>query len=234
MDNYEYCAQWAARIGGRVLDYGCGAGQIVGLLRARGDEAFGCDVFYDGGGAAINESVRPFIVRMNGKRIPFPDGSFDAVISNEVVEHIEDLDTAVAEIARVLRPAGRALHMFPVSHTWREGHCGIPFLHWFPKRSALRVYYAAALRSCGMGEFHNDKTVMQWSRDFCGWLDQWTHYRTNEEIHRAFCRHFDHIEHREADWLRARTRHAGMLPQSTQRWIGLHFGNMVIEMQRHG
>lgn len=49
MDNYQFCTDWVAeQTGGRaarVLDYRCGAGQIVKALRERGIDASGCDVF---------------------------------------------------------------------------------------------------------------------------------------------------------------------------------------------
>ena len=52
MNNYEFCAQWVfdqePKKSIRILDYGCGAGQIVNELRKRNVDAFGCDVFYEG------------------------------------------------------------------------------------------------------------------------------------------------------------------------------------------
>ena len=53
MNNYEFCARWILdqEHGNafRVLDYGCGSGQIVEQLKKRSAEASGCDVFYQGG-----------------------------------------------------------------------------------------------------------------------------------------------------------------------------------------
>jgi len=46
-------------------------------------------------------------VRGSGHALPFPDASFDLVICAEVLEHVHDYRTVLAEIARVLRPGGR-------------------------------------------------------------------------------------------------------------------------------
>lgn len=213
VDNYGYCVDLVRRRfprNARVLDYGCGAGQIVGLLRANGFDGFGCDVFYDGGSyeSAVPEDLRDrYVVRMTEHAIPFADASFDVVISNQVFEHVADIDRALSEIRRVLRPGGYFLCLFPDRRVWREGHCGIAFLHWFPKNSRPRIYWAALWRVCGFGYFKRDVSIMQWSRDWCDWLDRWTHYRGIAEIRRSFSKYFDAPENLEADWLHARYAH---------------------------
>lgn len=60
---------------------------------------------------------------MSATDLSFPDGEFDYVFSNAVFEHIEDVDVAVREIARVLSPGGLAwigVHLFP---SMSGGHC---------------------------------------------------------------------------------------------------------------
>ena len=190
MDNYEFCAQWIlgqAPSGACVLDYGCGAGQIVTRLRNAGVAAFGCDVFYEGGNYSNQMDSELFdngvIKRMDADRIPFDTESFDFVLNNQVMEHVPDLEGVLDEIWRVLKPGGLVLSLFPSRDVWREGQCGIPFLHRFPKGGKrVRVYYAAFLRSLGFGYFKGEKSVMQWSRDFCAWLGKWTYYRTRRTI----------------------------------------------------
>jgi len=59
---------------------------------------------------------------MDGDRTPFVTGSFDLVINNQVLEHVTDLDVVVHEIARVLKPGGSCLSLFPDKGVWREGH----------------------------------------------------------------------------------------------------------------
>ena len=210
MDNYQYCAQFAARLIGdkveeaKVLDFGCGAGQIVKLLRDSGISAFGCEAFYGGGVNPIPEELSGFILAMQGNAIPFASCVFDVIINNQVMEHVEDIDAVLSEIHRVLKLGGVVLSLFPDHSIWREGHCGVPFLHWFPKRTTFRIYYALFWRSIGFGNFTGGKSRLQWSKDFCAWLDQWTVYRSYGEIAIAYGKHFSPMHHIEEHWLESR------------------------------
>jgi SAM-dependent methyltransferase len=210
MNNYEYCADFVGsriRPGDTVLDYGCGAGKIVLLLRERNVAASGCDVFYEGGDYSKDVPSDLFgssIRRMEGDRIPFDSGSFDWVVNNQVLEHVPNLEVAVAEIRRVLKPGGRVLSMFPDRGVWREGHCGIPFLHRFPKSSRLRVSYGALLRKLGLGYHKEGRSAWEWSENFCKWLDDWTYYRPYGEIRERFLAEFSSLDHIEDDWLHKR------------------------------
>lgn len=58
------------------------------------------------------------ITDYDGRRIPFPDASLDVVYSSNVLEHVADLGTLQAEIRRVLRSGGVAIHLVPTHH-WR-------------------------------------------------------------------------------------------------------------------
>ena len=132
MNNYQFCAQWVLDQGiegdGRVLDYGCGVGKIVSEMHIRNINAFGCDVFYDGGRFSHDLPDGEIIRKMEGGTIPFTTSSFDIVINNQVMEHVEDLNGTLAEIYRVLKPGGLIISLFPDKGVYREGHCGIPFL----------------------------------------------------------------------------------------------------------
>lgn len=211
VSNYEFCAQWAIDRAEsqpvKVLDYGCGSGEIVRLLKDRNIESFGCDVFYDGAEYPELEQDPLFgkvIKKMDGGRIPFEDNYFDFIVSNQVIEHVEDLHLTFSEFRRTLKPGGQILNIFPDKDVWREVHVEIPFLHWFPKGSSFRIYYAWLLRSMGLGSFKGEKTPMEWSRDSCDWLDKWTHYRTSAEIDREYSANFADVRSIEVEWLQQR------------------------------
>ena len=95
-------------LGGRlVLDAGCGGGLVARELAAAGAEVVGVDRSLGSLGVArraVRGHFRPAQGRL--ERLPFADGSFDAVVAADVLEHLPDLPAAVDELARVLAPGG--------------------------------------------------------------------------------------------------------------------------------
>ena len=239
MNNYEFCTQWVLdQTPGRsvrVLDYGCGGGQVVQELRKRNVDAFGCDVFYKGGDSSNSVCAEFFddgvIKKMDGNTIPFDDASFDFIINNQVMEHVENLDSVLAEIHRALKPGGVVLSLFPDKGVWRECHCGVPFLHWFPKGSRVRIYYAAGFRALGFGYNKGSKSIMRWSQDFSVWLDKWTYYRTQQEISSVYMKYFRDIRQIEELWLQRRLGGRRYLvtwvPTSIQKLVVNRLGGLV-------
>jgi SAM-dependent methyltransferase len=202
----------AGRPGARILDFGCGAGDLVEAGRSGGFDFRGADVFYGGSDAraAAERSGRLglSVFEICEGRLPFPAASFDLVVNNQVMEHVDDLEAALDEIDRVLAPGGAVLSLFPARDVWREGHIGIPFSHRLP-RGRLRFYYTWALRAAGLGTWKQQApTARQWAEDKLAWIDRWTRYRTRAEIFRAFGRRFRN-ELREPDYIRFRLRAGG-------------------------
>jgi SAM-dependent methyltransferase len=102
----------AAHLAGaaEVLDVGTGEGQLARLAVAGGAQRV---IGVDPTRAQLVEATRraggPSYARAGAADLPFPADRFDAVLACLVFEHITDVDGAIAEVARVLRPGGRFL-----------------------------------------------------------------------------------------------------------------------------
>jgi SAM-dependent methyltransferase len=91
-----------------VLDVGCGEGQVARLATAIGaGRAVGVDPTWAQIQVAAQRGGGPAYAASGAGALPFKTGAFDAVVACLVFEHIRDVDDAVAEVGRVLRPGGR-------------------------------------------------------------------------------------------------------------------------------
>jgi SAM-dependent methyltransferase len=146
----------------RVLVDGCGIGAYVREIGRYTPHVFGLDIEVE----RVQEGMAHGISGLLGavcERLPFADASFDVVFSHEVIEHVTDDRAACGEMARVLRPGGRAVIFAPNRLYFFETH-GIywrgeyrfgnkPFVNWLPDgiRDILaphvRAYTSRQLRS---------------------------------------------------------------------------------------
>ncbi len=90
----------------RVLDVGCGDGQVSRLAAKMGAEVVGIDPTWNCVSVASQRGGGVF-ARAGAAQLPFAAATFDAVVACLVFEHIRDVDNAIAEVARVLQPGGR-------------------------------------------------------------------------------------------------------------------------------
>jgi SAM-dependent methyltransferase len=204
---FVHYVQSTAQPGATVLDYGCGAGTVVKMLRAAGFDAYGVDIRWpghDAGDLEDSELGRQGILRYydEGGPLPFDDDSFDVIVSDQVFEHVAPLEASLREIERVLRPGGVAYHHFPSKSVWREGHIGIPFSHRLPP-GRFRLAYTTALRRAGLGTWKDERPAREWATEKLDWIDRWTVYRPAGEIHAVFGRNAD-LVNREIDYCRFR------------------------------
>jgi len=213
--NHAFLLDSAARLArGRILDYGCGRGEVVLAGLERGLDIFGADVFYGGGHGdrehvVENAELHNRVREIANDRVPFPDGYFSLVRHNQVFEHVPDLDKPLSEIRRVLTDDGVMLSLFPSREVLREGHCGVPLAHRFGGWPNIQYMWLLAARRCGLGYFHNSKSSPQWARDFAIWLRTWCYYRPERVIREAYRRHGFSFEAHESQYALFRLEYTG-------------------------
>jgi SAM-dependent methyltransferase len=93
--------------GARVLDCGCGMGFYLMVMSELWElQLVGLDRDSERLHFARQLGARAELLEGDAQRLPFPDGSFDAVLMSEILEHLPDDEAALGEVARVLRPGG--------------------------------------------------------------------------------------------------------------------------------
>jgi SAM-dependent methyltransferase len=90
----------------RVLDVGCGEGQVARLAAALGASVVGVDPTRNQILVARERAGGPAYAEAAAEGLPFPDGTFDAVVMCLVIEHLDPFEPAIREMARVLEPGG--------------------------------------------------------------------------------------------------------------------------------
>jgi len=122
-----------------VLDFGCGDGVNVNKIIAAGySNVYGYDVI-----DCISSSVDRSRIRIDSNGLlPFENGMFDLVLSDQVFEHVIDQKKAFSEILRVLKPGGAAIHIIPAKYQLIEPHLKVPLgglisARWYYKFWAL-------------------------------------------------------------------------------------------------
>jgi ubiquinone/menaquinone biosynthesis C-methylase UbiE len=115
----KYLKQYAAP-GAKLLDCGCGLGDILSGL-PDGYELHGFDFAHSNVKVAQRRLEGRAEVRQGSLyEIPYPDNSFDVALCTEVLEHLEQDDKAVGEIARILKPGGFIMAAVPYQFYWPD------------------------------------------------------------------------------------------------------------------
>jgi SAM-dependent methyltransferase len=132
----------------RVLDLGCGEGQVARrVAAASAARVVGVDLSWHQVLEAARRGGGPAYVRSPAGVLPFAASAFDAVVVCLVLEHVDDIEAVLAELARVLEAGGRLVLFLnhpllqtegaawvidhtidPPEHSWRVG----PYLHEAP------------------------------------------------------------------------------------------------------
>lgn len=232
-----------------VVDWGCGRGELVLWLRQQGWRAFGVDVeghFIANGRALARQRGLPadeILLDFEANyRAPFADGSVDFVTSDQVIEHVVDLDAFARETARVLKPDGEAFHVYPSNRRLIEGHLFMPLVQYTPK-SAIR---RALIRACVALGFEPDLESWEFENVPANERAQrYYEYSCNETFYRplgevqssfraaGFAVHFDASSIRGVQsraWARALFEHR--LTSGPMTWLVLRLGSVNLRLHK--
>ncbi|HVZ83647.1 MAG TPA: class I SAM-dependent methyltransferase [Terracidiphilus sp.] len=131
--------EWlAAQLGERILDVGCGDGQLSAKLAATGAQIQGVDASPEMIAAARGRGIA--VRQGSAESLPFEESEFDAVFSNAALHWVRGQDAMMAEVHRVLKPGGRF-----VAEMGGQGNI-----------AAIRIALIAALERHGLGDLENE------------------------------------------------------------------------------
>ncbi len=180
-----------------ILDVGCGYGDLVQEFRKQGLRAEGVDVLPFWGEAKgrywehrepISADLRDhlFLAETRPYRIPFEDNTFDLIVSVQVFEHVLDYPTTFRELARVLKPDGISIHIFPARGVPIEPHAFVPLATVLRGRHWLGAWAFLGIRN-------SFQRALPWrevlKRNY-RFLHRETHYPTHRQIIRWGGEHF--------------------------------------------
>jgi len=125
-----------------ILDFGCGYGAYTKLLKQYGAVVVGVDLSQEYIFKAKHLHPELFFLKASGETLPFKNESFEIVCLIEVLEHVQNENSVLEEINRILTPGGRLLITVPNKFFPFETHSikigekilepPIPFFSWLP------------------------------------------------------------------------------------------------------
>jgi SAM-dependent methyltransferase len=189
-----------------ILDYGCGAGNLVYRLRDLGFDAQGFDIHdYVSYRSPEDRTYFRFIENTSNDRsdmvvdweqfrVPYEDSAFDVVISSVVMEHVLNLDAMMSEISRVLRPSGFSFHIYPRRSLFIEPHMSVPF--GTRTQSWLYFYLWALLGS--RNELNDSCSAREVAVDYYRYSRTGVSYLKPKELLATCYRYFDDVQFADA------------------------------------
>lgn len=129
----------------RVLELGCGSGDLLQLLRERGNpNVLGIEP--SAAAARAQQHWGLDVIRGTLEEARLPSGSFDVALAQHVLEHLPSPSATLAELARVLRPGGALVLWLPNAGSWAARVWGAAWMGYDAPRH-LYAFDLATLRA---------------------------------------------------------------------------------------
>jgi SAM-dependent methyltransferase len=107
--NQQNIRELVRGLGGTLVDFGCGDGVITASISEAGcfSRTIGLEIDEEVGRLAAGQGVEVVAADLN-EGVPLPDATADAIVANQIIEHLKDTDKFLEEIKRALKPGGVA------------------------------------------------------------------------------------------------------------------------------
>lgn len=185
--------------GMRILDLGCGSGDLVTEWIGLGFNAYGCDFDFKASLQANNLIGQGRVRRIeNPYRLPFADGFFDIIVTHQVMEHVRDYPVTLAEMRRVLKSDGCTLHFFPSRYVPIEPHVLVPLATIFRSIRWLQLWAWLGVRN----QFQVGLDWQTVAENNHSYLQSSTNYLTRHQLRYEFSRHFREVQEMERLFLK--------------------------------
>jgi SAM-dependent methyltransferase len=197
----------------RICEIGCGDGHLINFLQAMLPASFpalkveihGFDVTDQGYADGQQQSQNIALLARDHPEIDwaerirsisdhrdwgYKERMFDIAISNTVLEHVDDLDSFLDNIKRIVKVDGASIHFFPLRDCLMEGHAKVPIAHLI-KNFESRVAWIRTMNRIGIGRYKLDRMILghaslqEHAVETAKFIQCWTSYRDFTEIYRA-------------------------------------------------
>jgi ubiquinone/menaquinone biosynthesis C-methylase UbiE len=163
-----------------ILDFGCGNGSLVKNLLDSGFNAKGCDLKFKPG-MDVDLLIKCNLINninIDPYRLPYSDNTFDIIVTNQVMEHVQNYEETIVEMRRILKSDGVCLHMFPSRLRPIESHVYVPFASIMRSYPYLLMWAMLGLRKTNQTGM-NAKDIARANQTY---LNTCTNYLSGRQI----------------------------------------------------
>ena len=172
-----------------IVDVGCGNGDQVYQLITEGFNAYGCDLRFKKGEHVTVLSEGEYLRKIDDQyRLPFDNEFADIVFTNQVVEHVQDLESFFSEIKRVTKKGGIGIHCYPNINLFFEPHVKIPLATRIQSHKWVDLWKRQPIFNIP-NKHWSDKS----SDEITDYLQNKTCFRTNKQIKNIALQYFESV-----------------------------------------